>query len=211
VLERGERIELLVDKTENLNQSAFKFKKSSTQLKRAMWWKNIKIMIIIGIVLLAIVFVFAAVGCGGLSFPKCFGSSKNKDTTTTTTTTAVATTTGGTTSTSTTGAAPTATPGPTPGATTGANRRDVEHSKNAESLKNAAASRTAAAASKFEKAADDALAKLSLAARTHQASRLARDVTAKVASPEVSAPVIGAAKRVMKGVADRVLRATVRT
>ncbi|KAI9264388.1 synaptobrevin-domain-containing protein [Phascolomyces articulosus] len=47
VLERGERIELLVDKTDNLNQQAFAFKKRSTQLKRAMWWKNTKLMIMI--------------------------------------------------------------------------------------------------------------------------------------------------------------------
>jgi vesicle-associated membrane protein 7 len=33
VLERGERIELLVDKTDSLNQQAFAFKKRSTQLK----------------------------------------------------------------------------------------------------------------------------------------------------------------------------------
>jgi hypothetical protein len=52
VLERGERIELLVDKTENLNQNAFKFKKASTQLKRSMWWKNIKIMIILALVII---------------------------------------------------------------------------------------------------------------------------------------------------------------
>lgn len=36
VLERGERIELLVDKTDNLNQQAFAFKKRSTQLKVIM-------------------------------------------------------------------------------------------------------------------------------------------------------------------------------
>ncbi|KAF9408134.1 Vesicle-associated membrane protein, partial [Podila epigama] len=47
VLERGERIELLVDKTDNLNQQAFAFKKRSTQLKRAMWWKNMKLMAIL--------------------------------------------------------------------------------------------------------------------------------------------------------------------
>lgn len=33
VLERGERIELLVDKTDRLNQSSFKFEKTSRQLK----------------------------------------------------------------------------------------------------------------------------------------------------------------------------------
>ena len=46
-MERGERIELLVDKTDNLNQQAFAFKKRSTQLKRAMWWKNTQLMVMI--------------------------------------------------------------------------------------------------------------------------------------------------------------------
>lgn len=40
VLERGEKIELLVDKTDRLNQQAFKFERSSRELKRAMWWRN---------------------------------------------------------------------------------------------------------------------------------------------------------------------------
>src|SRR5690348_16050116 len=51
-LERGERIELLVDKTENLSSNAFKFKKQSTALKRSMWWKNVKLLIVIAIVVL---------------------------------------------------------------------------------------------------------------------------------------------------------------
>ncbi|CAG8509018.1 3910_t:CDS:2, partial [Dentiscutata heterogama] len=50
VLERGERIELLVDKTDNLNQQAFAFKKRSTALRRSMWWKNTKLLILIGFV-----------------------------------------------------------------------------------------------------------------------------------------------------------------
>ena len=33
VLERGEKIELLVDKTDRLNQTVFKFEKTSKQLK----------------------------------------------------------------------------------------------------------------------------------------------------------------------------------
>ena len=37
VLQRGEKIELLVDKTENLNQQAFRFKRQSTVLRRTMW------------------------------------------------------------------------------------------------------------------------------------------------------------------------------
>jgi len=45
-------MELLVDKTDNLNQQAFQFKKKSTQLKRAMWWKNTKLMIMLVFVIL---------------------------------------------------------------------------------------------------------------------------------------------------------------
>ena len=40
VLERGEKIELLVDKTDRLNQQAFIFERSGRELKRAMWWRN---------------------------------------------------------------------------------------------------------------------------------------------------------------------------
>jgi vesicle-associated membrane protein 7 len=40
VLERGEKIELLVDKTDRLNQQAFQFVSNSKKLRTAMWWKN---------------------------------------------------------------------------------------------------------------------------------------------------------------------------
>ena len=40
VLERGERIEILVDKTDNLNQASVAFKRRSVALRRQMWWKN---------------------------------------------------------------------------------------------------------------------------------------------------------------------------
>jgi len=76
VLERGERIELLVDRTENLNQTAFKFKKSSTQLKRAMWWKNVKIMIILAFVVLVIIYFIVALACDGLAFQGCIKAGK---------------------------------------------------------------------------------------------------------------------------------------
>eukprot|EP00600_Ochromonadales_sp_CCMP1393_P002719 CAMPEP_0174978960 /NCGR_PEP_ID=MMETSP0004_2-20121128/14506_1 /TAXON_ID=420556 /ORGANISM="Ochromonas sp., Strain CCMP1393" /LENGTH=183 /DNA_ID=CAMNT_0016230415 /DNA_START=105 /DNA_END=653 /DNA_ORIENTATION=- len=38
VLERGEKLELLVDKTDKLQSQAFKFEKSSKELKIAMFW-----------------------------------------------------------------------------------------------------------------------------------------------------------------------------
>jgi vesicle-associated membrane protein 7 len=81
-LERGEKIELLVDKTENLNAQAVKFKKSSTQLKQAMWWKNAKLMAVLAIIVLVrrhhaaltekvLIFIILLSVCGGFSFPKC--------------------------------------------------------------------------------------------------------------------------------------------
>jgi len=47
VLQRGEQIETLVDKTDELNLHATSFKKKSTQLKRKMWWKNTKLCCIL--------------------------------------------------------------------------------------------------------------------------------------------------------------------
>lgn len=61
VLERGERIELLVDRTEVLDQHAFKFKKKATKLKRAMWWKNAKMVLAIGFIILALIYIVAAI------------------------------------------------------------------------------------------------------------------------------------------------------
>eukprot|EP00842_Homolaphlyctis_polyrhiza_P000808 jgi/Hompol1/1728/HPOL_004949-RA len=48
VLERGAAIENLVDKTESLNQASFAFKKRSTALRRAMWWKNTRLLVVMG-------------------------------------------------------------------------------------------------------------------------------------------------------------------
>jgi len=71
VLERGERIELLVDKTTELSQSAFKFKKQSTALKRSMWFKNIKLTLLIIFIILIIAYAIIAIVCGGLAFQSC--------------------------------------------------------------------------------------------------------------------------------------------
>ena len=54
LLERGERIDLLVDKTDRLGGSAREFRVRSRGLKRQMWWKNVKLMALLGLVLLLI-------------------------------------------------------------------------------------------------------------------------------------------------------------
>lgn len=55
LLERGERLDLLVDKTDRLGGSANEFRVRSRGLKRQMWWKNIKLMALLGIVVTLII------------------------------------------------------------------------------------------------------------------------------------------------------------
>ncbi|KAI7830447.1 R-SNARE, VAMP71-family [Gamsiella multidivaricata] len=73
VLERGERIELLVDKTDNLNQQAYAFKKRSTTLKRAMWWKNTKLMILLTGVIIFLIYLIICAACGFPFWSSCRG------------------------------------------------------------------------------------------------------------------------------------------
>ena len=46
VLDRGEKIELLVDKTEVLAGDAFRFKKQASRVKHAQWVKNMKLTVV---------------------------------------------------------------------------------------------------------------------------------------------------------------------
>lgn len=47
---RGERLELLVNKTENLSASSVTFRTQSRNLQRSLFWKNIKLYVIFGVV-----------------------------------------------------------------------------------------------------------------------------------------------------------------
>lgn len=64
VLARGEKIELLVDKTEQLNQSAKRFQRASKSLKTAMWWKNVKMWGLIAVIVIIIIWLIASLICG---------------------------------------------------------------------------------------------------------------------------------------------------
>ncbi|PGH28654.1 vesicle-associated membrane protein 7 [[Emmonsia] crescens] len=58
VLERGERIDLLVDKTDRLGSSARDFRVRSRGLRRQMWWKNVKVMALLVVVVVFLVYLF---------------------------------------------------------------------------------------------------------------------------------------------------------
>jgi vesicle-associated membrane protein 7 len=64
VLERGERIDLLVDKTDRLGGSARDFRVRSRGLRRQMWWKNVKLMVMLGVVAVFLIYLLVGMGCG---------------------------------------------------------------------------------------------------------------------------------------------------
>ncbi|XP_030763756.1 vesicle-associated membrane protein 7 [Sitophilus oryzae] len=70
---RGERLELLVNKAENLNSGSVSFRHTSRNLARSMYWKNIKLYVIIGGVIIVIVYLIVSMSCGGLLWKGCIG------------------------------------------------------------------------------------------------------------------------------------------
>lgn len=71
ILDRGDRLDNLITKTDNLNQSAFAFKKRSTTLRRQMWWKNVKLLVLLGVVIIMIIYLFVGFGCGLPAWQRC--------------------------------------------------------------------------------------------------------------------------------------------
>lgn len=64
VLDRGEKIELLVDRTEDLTESAQDFRYKSRKLKNKMFWKNVQLVVILVLIILAVLLVIVWLACG---------------------------------------------------------------------------------------------------------------------------------------------------
>lgn len=73
VLERGERIDLLVDKTDRLGASSKDFRLRSKGLRRRMWWANVRIMVLLAVVVIFLLYLFIGFGCGLPSWSRCVG------------------------------------------------------------------------------------------------------------------------------------------
>lgn len=65
VLDRGERIELLVDKTEGLQFQADSFQRQGRQLRRKMWLQNLRFKLMIAGATLALVVILWLMVCRG--------------------------------------------------------------------------------------------------------------------------------------------------
>lgn len=70
VVGRGEHLELLVEKSDDFSSNARAFQKGSVGLRRALWWKNAKMVAMLACLLLGLVGVGVWKWCG-LDFSKC--------------------------------------------------------------------------------------------------------------------------------------------
>jgi len=57
VAERGQRLDELQDKTDNLAVSAQGFKKGAHRVRKAMWWKDMKMRIIIAVAIIVLIII----------------------------------------------------------------------------------------------------------------------------------------------------------
>ena len=71
VIQRGEKIEILVSKTDQLQSNAKVFSKTAVKVKRHFLCKNIKLTAVVALILLAVLMLIVILSCGGFSFSKC--------------------------------------------------------------------------------------------------------------------------------------------
>ncbi|GAA5902708.1 hypothetical protein JCM6882_004047 [Rhodosporidiobolus microsporus] len=64
VLNRGERLEVLIDRTDEMSQQARAFRKRATVLRRKMWYKNVKVLMATGFSALFVLYLLMASVCG---------------------------------------------------------------------------------------------------------------------------------------------------
>uniref|UniRef100_A0AAV1USW3 Uncharacterized protein n=1 Tax=Peronospora matthiolae TaxID=2874970 RepID=A0AAV1USW3_9STRA len=72
VLDRGEKFELLVDRTDKLHRQSVKFERSSTHLRQSMWRRNAKLWLLLVAVALFLVYLVVSMACG-FDFSGCSG------------------------------------------------------------------------------------------------------------------------------------------
>ena len=71
VLDRGERIELLIDRTDHLQHNAFRFAQGSTALKRSLRWRSLRCYLMLGGAACFLAGLLILVGCGSFDVQEC--------------------------------------------------------------------------------------------------------------------------------------------
>ncbi|KAJ3048051.1 hypothetical protein HDU99_009278, partial [Rhizoclosmatium hyalinum] len=57
VMARGEKLESLQNKTDDLQQGALQFKKGANKVRGQMWWKDLKMKMIIAAIVIIIIII----------------------------------------------------------------------------------------------------------------------------------------------------------
>ena len=70
VLERGERLDDVAAKSETMRDQAAAFRNKGRQLRRQMWWQNVKWTLLLIIVVLLVAFAVFLAACRGFSCVK---------------------------------------------------------------------------------------------------------------------------------------------
>ena len=78
LLGRGERIDLLIVKSNALESGATQFRSSARNLKWAMWKRKICMTALVVFILLVVIFIIVLIACGGFDFHKCKSSKKKQ-------------------------------------------------------------------------------------------------------------------------------------
>ncbi|ORX36691.1 synaptobrevin-domain-containing protein [Kockovaella imperatae] len=70
ILQRGERLDLLVDKTDTLAGQAYAFRRGARSVRRQQWWRNQRITVLTGVVCVLLFYILLAQFCGA-SLTEC--------------------------------------------------------------------------------------------------------------------------------------------
>ncbi|KAI8810248.1 synaptobrevin, partial [Cladochytrium replicatum] len=57
VMQRGEQLDTLQNKTEDLQNSSMQFRRGASRVRKQMWWKDMKMKLILGGVIAVIILV----------------------------------------------------------------------------------------------------------------------------------------------------------
>ncbi len=71
VLERGEKIDILVDNSAKLQNQSYQFQKSSRRLKNTMYLRRVKCYFIITFIIGLFIYFISSIICGHVSLKHC--------------------------------------------------------------------------------------------------------------------------------------------
>ncbi|EPR64155.1 vesicle-associated membrane protein, putative [Toxoplasma gondii ME49] len=74
ILQRGERIDILVDQSERLNQESVQFRRQARRLKNAVWWRSVRVGLMFLLLVATLGTIIGMISCGGVTFPSCRNS-----------------------------------------------------------------------------------------------------------------------------------------